>query len=602
VGGTVRIPDDVQANIGRSVDSEWAPTMRQTRCMPTSLSKGANAPIDAMQVRAVLGWGSAADADASALLLTSAGVVRSDEDFVFYNQPAGAGGAVRHLGKASSASGTTDSLSVDLARLPAEIDRIVLAASIEGMTFGQVPGLSLSIIDDSATGSGELVRFDIPSASSETAFVFGELYRRSGQWKFRAVGQGYASGLAGLATDFGISVDDPAPAAPPAAATSAAPPRPAPGQPSAPSSGGFGPPTGSVAPPPTDWRQVPPTAPSTFGPRDGSYRPPPTAPTSGRQAPPVPAQAPAQSSRAGRTLQAPPAPAAPATPPPPASAARMATGAGAPPASGTVSLKKQKLIDMEKRVAGKSPQLLSLTKQAAVSLEKRGLGEHTARVALCLDISGSMGRLYRSGKMAALAQRILALGLRFDDDGEVDIFLFGANGYQADALNLDNHADFVPSLFTTYSLEPSTYYGKAMALVRQHYFGSSGPRSSPIGQPLPVYVMFVTDGQTFDTDETRQQIISSSYEPLFWQFLAIGKSATTLDSFGRLTKTKARGSSDFAFLEELDDMPGRFVDNANFFAVEDPAAIPDEALFELLMGEYPTWLTLARQRGLLPPA
>lgn len=524
--------------------------------MTTSLTKGANAPVAATQVRAVLGWASAADADASALLLTSAGKVRSDADFVFYNQPSDPGGAVRHLGKSTAPTGTTDSLSVDLAALPVEIDRVVLAASVDGVTFGQVPGLNLLLVD--AVSGAELVRFDIPAATSERAFVFGELYRRGAEWKFRAIGQGYDSGLGGLATEFGISVDNAAPAAAPAAAYPPPPPA------SAPAAAAYPPPPAAAYPP---------------SPAAG-YPPPPPAPgypqQQGSPPPPHPSQAP---------LTHQPAPARP----------------------GGVSLKKQQLVDMEKRVAARDPQLLSLTKQAAVSLEKRGLGEHTAKVALCLDISGSMGRLYRSGKIAELARRILALGLRFDDDGEVDVFLFGANGYQADPLDLNNSADFVPSLFNTYSLEPSTYYGKAMSLVRQFYFGSSGPRNAPIGNPVPVYVMFVTDGQTFDADETRQHIISSSYEPLFWQFMAIGKSDTKLDSFGRVQKPSrfgrrgGGGGGEFAFLEELDNLPGRYLDNANFFAVEDPSTIPDEALFELLMGEYPTWLGLARQRGLLPP-
>ncbi|MCW2603994.1 MAG: hypothetical protein JWN61_2129 [Pseudonocardiales bacterium] len=527
--------------------------------MTTTLTKGANAPVAATQVRAVLGWASAADADASALLLTSAGKVRSDADYVFYNQPSDPGGAVRHLGKTTAATGTTDSLSVDLARLPAEIDRVVLAASVDGVTFGQVPGLNLVLID--AASGAELVRFDIPAATTERAFVFGELYRRGAEWKFRAVGQGYDSGLGGLASDFGISVDDPAP-------------------------------TGTPAPPPPPVAAYPPPPVAAYPPpAAAAYPPPPQA------APGYPPPPPGYPQQQGYPPP-PPQPAALGYPPPVQQQAQ-------PAAAGGVSLKKQKLVDMEKRVAQRDPQLLSLTKQAAVSLEKRGLGEHTAKVALCLDISGSMGKLYRSGKIAELARRILALGLRFDDDGAVDVFLFGANGYQADSLDLDNSANFVPNLFNTYSLEPSTYYGKAMSLVRQFYFGSSGPRNAPIGNPVPVYVMFVTDGQTFDTDETRQHIISSSYEPLFWQFMAIGKSDTKLDSFGRVQKPSRfggrRGGGEFAFLEELDNLQGRYLDNANFFAVEDPSVIPDEALFELLMGEYPTWLGLARQRGLLPP-
>ena len=156
--------------------------------MTTSLTKGANAPVAATQVRAVLGWASAADADASALLLTAAGKVRSDADFVFYNQPSDPGGAVRHVGKNTVATGTTDSLSVDLGALPSEIDRVVLAASVDGVTFGQVPGLNLLLID--AASGAELVRFDIPSATSERAFVFGELYRRGAEFKLRSMGHG----------------------------------------------------------------------------------------------------------------------------------------------------------------------------------------------------------------------------------------------------------------------------------------------------------------------------------------------------------------------------------------------------------------------------
>jgi len=262
---------------------------------------------------------------------------------------------------------------------------------------------------------------------------------------------------------------------------------------------------------------------------------------------------------------------------------------------------------MEKQIAGTSPQLLSLTKTAAVSLEKRGLGEHTARVALCLDISGSMHGLYRSGKIQKLAERILALGLRFDDDGDVDVFLFGKEGYSAGSLQLANHATYVNDLLQRHKLEGATYYGKAMQLVRQHYFGTADLRHAPFGQALPVYVMFVTDGRTMDEAITRDQIIASSFEPLFWQFLAIGKSPQALQP-GATTKKPSRwggggrkSGSEFEFLEELDAMAGRYVDNANFFAVEDPATIPDSDLYELLMNEYPGWLQLARQRGLLPP-
>lgn len=184
--------------------------------------KGANTPVSAQHVRVELGWRTgpgAPDVDASALLLAS-GKVRSDADFVFYNQPSHASGAVRHEGKQSAPDNVTDLLSVDLARVEPAIEKIVLAASADGGSFGQVPGLYIKVLD--AASGAEIARYDSQDATVETAFVLGELYRRQGAWKFRAVGQGYSTGLEGLATDFGISVDEPQQAAPAAAATAAA--------------------------------------------------------------------------------------------------------------------------------------------------------------------------------------------------------------------------------------------------------------------------------------------------------------------------------------------------------------------------------------------
>lgn len=194
-----------------------------------SMLKGANTPVSAQQVRVELGWRSAPgvpDVDASALLLAS-GKVRSDADFVFYNQPSHASGAVRYEGKQSAQDTVTDQVSVDLARVEPAIEKIVLAASADGGSFGQVPGLYIRVLD-SASGA-EIARYDSQDATVETAFVLGELYRRQGEWKFRAVGQGYSSGLEGLASDFGITVDEPQQAAQaaPAAAPVMPPPAPA---------------------------------------------------------------------------------------------------------------------------------------------------------------------------------------------------------------------------------------------------------------------------------------------------------------------------------------------------------------------------------------
>ncbi|MEU9573433.1 TerD family protein [Streptomyces massasporeus] len=187
--------------------------------------KGSNTPVPTAALRVELGWRTGPgvpDADASALLLVS-GKVRSDADFVFYNQPAHSSGAVRHEGKRDAGGRVTDTLLVDLARVEPEIETLVLAASSDGGAFGQVPDLYIEV-QDAAQGA-PVARFENPGATTETAFVLGEFYRRQGAWKFRAVGQGYSSGLEGLATDYGITVDEPQQAAPaPAPVTAPAPP------------------------------------------------------------------------------------------------------------------------------------------------------------------------------------------------------------------------------------------------------------------------------------------------------------------------------------------------------------------------------------------
>src|SRR5690606_20643729 len=185
-----------------------------------SMPKGSNTPVPATALRVELGWRTGPgvpDADASALLLVG-GKVRSDDDFVFYNQPAHTSGAVRHEGKRDAGGHVTDTLLVDLSRVEPAIETVILAASSDGGSFGRIPDLYIEV-KDAAQGT-VAARYDSAGATTETAFVLGEFYRRQGAWKFRAVGQGYSSGLEGLATDYGITVDEPqqaAPAAPPAA-------------------------------------------------------------------------------------------------------------------------------------------------------------------------------------------------------------------------------------------------------------------------------------------------------------------------------------------------------------------------------------------------
>lgn len=163
-----------------------------------------------------LGWdprtttGDAFDLDASALLLGADGKVRSSADFIFYNQPSTADGAVIHKGDNRSGEGAGDdeAISVDLATLEADISRIVLVVSIDQadarrQNFGQVRSAYCRVVNQET--DSEVVRYDLSEdAAPETCMIFAELYRHNGEWKFKAVGQGYASGLAGVAGDFGV--------------------------------------------------------------------------------------------------------------------------------------------------------------------------------------------------------------------------------------------------------------------------------------------------------------------------------------------------------------------------------------------------------------
>ena len=253
-------------------------------------------------------------------------------------------------------------------------------------------------------------------------------------------------------------------------------------------------------------------------------------------------------------------------------------------------------ISLEKRVEREAPRLVNLVKQAGVSLEKVGLSHHRAKVCLCLDISGSMSTLYRKGLVQSFAERILALACKFDDDGEIDVFLFGQQVHQPTPMGLSNWDGYINQVIARHPLEGDTRYGRAMEAIRQFYFpdANGGDRTSPHKAAQPVYVMFVTDGSTSDKAVTEKQLRWSSMEPIFWQFMGIGKV--------RKSKSKllfAFAASDFPFLESMDELSGRLIDNANYFSVGSPDEHTDTALYDLLMTEYPGWLKLAAQHGLL---
>ncbi len=397
--------------------------------------------------------------DISAFGLSAERKMAGDDYIAFYNNLRTPQGEITAQLGAHQAT-----FSVDLAKLPAHIERVMFTATHDAAAVASAPQLLVTL-------GG--VSFDAkPALKSEKAAMLLELYKHAGEWRVGAVGQGFNGGLGDLIVYFGGEVEPPA----------------------------------------------------------------------------APAAAPA-----------------PPTPPP-----------SGPP----ISLKKQTQVRLDKQIAEQAPQLISLVKQAEVSLKKRGLDEHTARVALVLDISASMGALYRQGVVQRVAEKTLALASRFDDDGRMDVFLFGLKAHDAGDVGIEGIAGAVDQLIRRHPLEGGTMYARAMQAVRTHYFGSAAPRRTPLPQATPVYVIFITDGETFDKKESEAQMKEVSMEPIFWKFVGVGKEK-------------------FAFLQKLDDLTGRFIDNADFVQVENIDTLPDAQLYELLLQEYDSYLQSAKRQGLL---
>jgi stress response protein SCP2/uncharacterized protein YegL len=417
--------------------------------------------------------------DFACFALDAGGKLADERYMTFFNQPNTPCGGVTLAAVGSD----RDGFRFDLGRLPAWVERLSIVASSDGAAMSQLRGGSLCLHGP----GGEFARFAFEGSdfAQERAVMLGDVYRKDGQWRFMAVGQGFNGGLDALVHHFGGTVAD------------------------------------------------------------------------------MPAAAPAAT--AFPVLSAPSA----------GNAAR---------------------INLEKRVEQSAPKLVSLVKSAGVSLAKAGLSEHRAKVCLVLDISGSMSALYRSGAVQAFAERILALGCRFDDDGEIDVFLFGKHVHKGAPMGLSNWSDYIDRMIKRHPLEGDTRYGAAIEAVRRHYFpdGGGGARNMPHKSQVPVYVMFVTDGSTSDKPLTERQIRWASREPVFWQFMGIGK--------GRKSKAKALANfadSDFPFLEKLDELDGRLIDNADFFSVAAPDEHSDAALYDLLMTEYPQWVAQATRHGLI---
>lgn len=191
--------------------------------MAVSLSKGGNVSLEKAdpgikKVLVGLGWdvratdGAAFDLDASCFMLGTNGKVRSDADFIFYNNLKSADGSIEHTGdnRTGEGEGDDEAIRVNLVQIPADIQKLAIAVTIHEadkrhQNFGQVSNAFIRIVNEE-TGK-EVARFDLSEdASTNTAMIFGELYRHNNEWKFKAVGQGFDGGLGPMAKNFGVNI------------------------------------------------------------------------------------------------------------------------------------------------------------------------------------------------------------------------------------------------------------------------------------------------------------------------------------------------------------------------------------------------------------
>jgi uncharacterized protein (DUF58 family) len=213
-------------------------------------------------------------------------------------------------------------------------------------------------------------------------------------------------------------------------------------------------------------------------------------------------------------------------------------------------------------------QVIDLSKKAAFAANKHGIEALRAQVVLVLDISKSMHGLYHGGVVQRVIERVLALALNFDDDGRIEVMLFGTRAYALPPVGVDDFDGYVERvILAQYRINEATNYAPALRLLHERHAGKDAAE--------PTFVIFLTDGGNADRRECEEAIRALSSRPVFIQFVGIG-------------------TEDFPFLRKLDELKGRQADNAGFMHIEDISAIRDAELYDRLLNEFPAWLEKAR--------
>ena len=241
--------------------------------------------------------------------------------------------------------------------------------------------------------------------------------------------------------------------------------------------------------------------------------------------------------------------------------------------SSTSSTNSSKLtLDKEENLKKLTLRKESINK---ICLKKKELTDLTARVAVVMDYSVSMDTLYLNGTVQSVLERLLPLALKFDDNGELETWIFESRFKRLKDININNYYDYIKNedILRKYDMG-GTNYAPVMRDVLNKY-----TKEDP-SDTVPTLVLFLTDGDNFDKKQTEEVIKKASKYPIFWQFVGLGNSR-------------------YSFLESLDEMEGRYIDNANFFAVNNINKISDDELYSKLLNEYPSWIKEAREKNIL---
>jgi len=230
--------------------------------------------------------------------------------------------------------------------------------------------------------------------------------------------------------------------------------------------------------------------------------------------------------------------------------------------------KENNITNDDKNLAASTDRTISLAKEEVhqICLTKKPLINLVARVGLVLDYSGSMSRLYDNGTVQSVIEKILPLAMEFDDNSTMEVWIFEDGYHRLPDINLSNYKEYVNrEIVRKYCMGGTNYAPVMKDVVKEYKKGK-----------FPAYTLFITDGDNFDKDDTDKVIVEASKHPIFWQFVGVGRAS-------------------FDYLQQLDDMSGRYVDNADFFRVDKIGNIT----YEKLLNEFPVWLENDKVKGMM---